>query len=442
MVSEDRPHSPLPLINGADDVLSLLRRLITQEEGSRLREAYGELLTRASDPAPTSGGHNLTVTLLDFLLEAPDLTSLFFQSRVWTDRTATVRAAFVRVGPSLLEQMILATSSFGYAVHQAFCVTLSNIQRMSFGTLARLLRLIALTIADLDLATDLLQNCFGSRIETMLTTEGTEACYGARMLFGLVLQHIKDMSANVLPQSPPISLKPQPASEESRSLRELVIRLDSSINLQIEDHVRLVPWQLHGRSFRAGIGNLDGLVVEVRPGKAVIESLQRVPSRMEAERWRMTNRITFTDREAMFASVIRLYTEKEKCCTISRLLIGPSPLASGSRMPQAEVEPLARSTAADATAELNASQSRAVRTALNSALTLIRTPPRTGGARTAVAIIHGLHRASDCHRTLIVANTHAHVDEILRRYISSRLTRPDAPVPTRVVNRVSMHISA
>jgi hypothetical protein len=357
------------------------------------------------------------------------LISLFFGSQTWTYHKEALDQEFTYLGPALLKELVLAASSFQYAIHKSFVILLQNLQKLSLQNFAELVELISLTISDPELAMDILLECLEPETKRLLVGSDGEVEQFAQCLMGVALNHIDEASGVKKFLASPIELKLEEIGQDGYQIAKANLRVDAPRQLHVGDHVRMRPSQPPQNSPLQQLSTVDAIVIQSDLGTTTFRCLHRLPSYAKDCLWEITGCISFVTSKAMFDAVVSFYSQKEDCCALYPMLE-----ELGSRETQHPQE----SPPFKPCPTLNSSQNRALEAAMTYPCALIWGPPNTGKTLLITVI---LERVQDCFenmRLLVTAPTHKAVDKLMRGYIARWVVKRAKTPPLRVSTRVSL----
>jgi regulator of nonsense transcripts 1 len=441
-LSKENIASTLASVTSLSEVQQILDATESSGEKQLLSTIFAEFLALDSsgmlykgarvgtEVGDTDAGLHLPSLLLNFLCEAPYLTSLFFQSKTWTRYKSKLCDRLIITGPTILTQLVLAAHSAQHAICQHFVDLVQNLDRLTMQAFAELVELISLTVPNHELAVELLFECLEPESGRLLETRDVQVSRFTKLLFATALSHIDKTLASEAFIASPIRLNTGDVGQDGHVMVNTCFRLDAPQQLQAGDHIRMRPSQPPKNAPLTQGPTIDGIVVDITDGTATIRVLHPLPSHSERCLWNIVHGSSFVTTKAMFDAVLTFYDQRMGCCQLYDILekhgTSAEPITTLSRVPR------------NSAPELNESQRSAVEAAISHPCTLVWTPPGTGEALVWVSIIEQVMQHHENLKLLVTAPTHASVDTIMSAYIASWKLKQKGPPPLRVSTRVSL----
>jgi len=427
-IARDSNLSMIQTLSSLDEIRQVLKLLELCDDHQHVQSVYTALLAlEANAPQENAARSDFAQLLVRFLRTAPYLIPLFFLSKTWVRQKEALQEVFVTLVPALLKELVLAGSTFQYAICQSFHLLLHNLQQLSIPSLAELVELIALTISDSELAMDLLLDCLEPETERLLACSATESEQLTKCLVGIALKHIDMISGDKMPATSPIQLELAGIGLDGYQIIKVVLRLDAHRPAQVGDHVRMRPSQPPQNAPHQNMSAVDAIVIGSDGDTTSLRCLHRLQSYAENCLWEIIGCRSFVSCKAEFDAVTLFYSQKVECCKIYATLVGQS-------SDQIQLSQKPRPFKRDVT--LNSSQNAALEAAMSHYCTFIWAPPGTGRIRTMVAVLDQLQVHFKHMRILVAAPTPDAVDNILRRYVANQSVTNTGVVPLRFSTRV------
>lgn len=422
--------SMLGRLSSIADLKAILDLLKNCDEKKRLRDVFSQILLLAEDPAFAIHGEIIVSILLWYLTDAAYLTPTLLQSQSWSRHKRALEEELIVLAPDIAKKLILMSNEFGSFVRQPLMTLLHELKELPMKCFAELVELIALTVSSPEVALDLLLEVFEPETSRLLVGRPMSVHQFTSSLFGIALDHIDEAASSSKPERELIELAVH-EYKGGHTIVKSILRVDSSVagSLKSGDHVRLTITKRPKNDPLMKLFSMDALVLSIELGTVTLRCLHDPPPYLTQCAWHIMLCGSFVTSKALFDAVTVFHTERESCCRIYASLLG---LPAIDQIELSNVElPVFRNPG------LNTSQNDALTAAMKHSLTLIWGPPGTGKTHTIIVILCQLLRQLPKSRFLVTAPTHNAVDNILRRFISSKSGKKTGTNAVRVSTQVS-----
>jgi Cdc6-like AAA superfamily ATPase len=429
-VCRDNNLSSLRRMNSITELREILNLLKEHNEKTRLRDVFSQALSLAEDSTCTLDGRSIVSALLQYLQDAPYLTSTLLQSQSWKRHKQAIEDELLPLAPIIAKRLVLASNEFAGFVLQPLSLLLHELKRLSMQSFAELVELIALTVRSTDAALDLFLEVLEPETSRLLVGRPAAIRQFTSSLFGIALDHIEEAESVMKPEPESIKLTVDEYKDGYTNLKS-ILRVDSSMagTLKVGDHVRLNVPNAPQNDPLARLFSMDALVLSAESGTIIYRCLHDPPSYVTQCAWNISLCGSFVTSKTSLDAVMTFYTEREACCRIYASVLGLS------AVDQIEIPNVDLPANRDST--LNTSQNDALIAAMKHSLTLIWGPPGTGKTYTIIVILCQLLRQLPKSRFLVTAPTHNAVDNILRRFVNDDNAKELGIAAVRVSTQVS-----
>ncbi|OHE90612.1 hypothetical protein CORC01_14096 [Colletotrichum orchidophilum] len=395
----------------------LFRWLLERDEKETLLHSFNFLLASFENESFGAVRPDLVLgEMLNFLGQCPFLAVTFSQvgEAVLPTHLADVLDARVE---HILRAMILSANTIDQMMLSPLLRILASARILSISAYARLMEIIALTVRSPSLALDILL-CGLERESMRLIPERPALIrHFLRSLTGIVIEHVEEAAEQCRESPGLLSLSYLRDTDNGWPVVQADFRLDAKGGTpKMSTHVRLTAASSPSNSLSTSLYSMDALVIQSSPGRAEFQCLHPIPPYLEHCSWKMCVCGPFVTTKTMLDATLDLALGTYSICGIAGLIHGIEDCRAVSSEPEDDddgPEYVPKNT-------LNRCQNEAVESAAKHPMTCLWGPPGTGKTHTIVEMIRELQSQHQNSRILVTAPTHNAVDNVMRRYLSSR----------------------
>jgi len=433
-VVRDKNLSHLRRVDSVSELRTILDLLKEHDEKMMLRDTFSHILDLAASSSCLLDRLLVASTLLKYLLDAVYLIPTYLQSQTWKTYKTVLEETLVHLAPTLLQRLVLLSNEMGNFIRHPFLLLLQELKRISLQDFAEIVELISLTVRSAEVALDLLLGILEPESSRLLVQRPIAMRQFTSSLFGIALDHIDEASSRRNPEQEFLELC-MDGYRDSHAVVKCFLRVDSFLSgvLKVDDHVRLTASKPPKNAPIARPFSMDAVVLSAGSGEATFRCLHHPPSYLDQCAWSIIQCASFVTSKTALDAVTTFYTEREACCRIYGMLLGP---------PAAQIKLSGVELPVTLVPSLNRSQNAALTASMKQSLTFIWGPPGTGKTHTIVVIMTQLLKELPQSRFLITAPTHNAVDNLLRRFVANSDAKKSGVVPVRVSTQVSIIILA